>query len=64
MSDFAEHLGLRTREWLLAAIEKAGLTVVGREDIRPRHPKSTDETDALYTARKAEVTSLWRLKVR
>ncbi|MFL9866440.1 class I SAM-dependent methyltransferase [Paraburkholderia fungorum] len=64
MSDFAEHLGLRTREWLLAAIEKAGLTVVGREDIRPRHPKSTDETDALHTARMAEVTSLWRLKAR
>jgi hypothetical protein len=64
MSDFAEHLGLRTREWLLAAIEKAGLTVVGREDISPRHPKSTDETDALHTARMAEVTSLWRLKSR
>lgn len=64
MSDFAEHLGLRTREWLLAAIETAGLTVVGREDIRPRHPKSTDETDALHTARVAEVTSLWRLKPR
>ncbi|MGF6774475.1 methylase of polypeptide subunit release factors [Paraburkholderia sp. GAS199] len=64
MSDFAEHLGLRTRDWLLAAIETAGLTVVGREDIRPRHPKSTDETDALHTARMAEVTSLWRLKAR
>jgi methylase of polypeptide subunit release factors len=64
LSDFAEHLGLRTREWLLAAIEKAGLAVVGREDIRPRHPKSTDETDALHQARVAEVTSLWRLKPR
>jgi methylase of polypeptide subunit release factors len=64
LSDFAEHLGLRTREWLLAAIEKAGLTVIGREDIRPRHPKSTDETDALHKARVAEVTSLWRLKPR
>jgi methylase of polypeptide subunit release factors len=64
LSDFAEHLGLRTREWLLAAIEKGGLTVVGREDIRPRHPKSTDATDALHAARMAEVTSLWRLKAR
>jgi methylase of polypeptide subunit release factors len=64
MSDFAEHLGLRTREWLLGAIEKAGLSVAGREDIRPRHPKATDETDALHTARMAEVTSLWRLKAR
>ncbi|MFP3608271.1 methyltransferase, partial [Paraburkholderia sp. SIMBA_053] len=34
LSDFAEHLGLRTREWLLAAIADAGLTVVAREDIR------------------------------
>jgi methylase of polypeptide subunit release factors len=64
LSDFAEHLGLRTREFLLAAIEKAGLTVAGREDIRPRHPKSSDETDPLHPARVAEVTSLWRLKAR
>ncbi|RFU43962.1 class I SAM-dependent methyltransferase [Paraburkholderia sp. DHOC27] len=64
LSDFAEHLGLRTREFLLSAIEKAGLTVAGREDVRPRHPKSTDETDPLHAARMAEVTSLWRLKVR
>lgn len=64
LSDFAEHLGLRTREFLLESIEKAGLTVVGREDIRPRHPKSSDETDALHAARVAEVTSLWRLKAR
>ncbi|WP_087751737.1 methyltransferase [Paraburkholderia caledonica] len=64
LSDFAEHLGLRTREWLLAAIDEAGLTVIGREDIRPRHPKSTDETDPLHAARVAEVTSLWRLKAR
>jgi hypothetical protein len=49
---------------LLDAIEKAGLTVVGREDIRPRHPKSSDETDPLHAARVAEVTSLWRLKAR
>ncbi|MGF6635693.1 methyltransferase [Paraburkholderia sp. 35.1] len=64
ISDFAEHLGLRTREWLLAAIEHAGLSVVGREDIRPRHPKASDQNDPLYVARAAEVTSLWRLKAR
>jgi SAM-dependent methyltransferase len=64
ISDFAEHLGLRTREWLLAAIEHAGLSVVGREDIRPRHPKASDQNDPLYVARAAEITSLWRLKVR
>jgi methylase of polypeptide subunit release factors len=64
ISDFAEHLGLRTREWLLAAIEHAGLSVVGREDIRPRHPKASDQNDPLYAARAAELTSLWRLKAR
>jgi methylase of polypeptide subunit release factors len=64
LSDFAEHLGMRTRDWLLAAIDKAGLTVAGREDIKPRHPKATDATDPLHTARVAEVTSLWRLKAK
>ncbi|OLL29531.1 methylase [Burkholderia sp. SRS-W-2-2016] len=64
ISDFAEHLGLRTREWLLAAIDSAGLSIAGREDIRPRHPKASDQNDPLHTARAAEVTSLWRLKAR
>ncbi len=64
LSDFAEHLGLRTREALLAMIDAAGLEVVGREDIKPKHPKASDETDPLYKARVAEMTSLWRLKAR
>ncbi len=64
LSDFAEHLGLRTREALLAMIDAAGLQVVGREDIKPKHPKASDENDPLYKARVAEVTSLWRLKAR
>lgn len=61
LSDFAEHLGLRTREELLGWIEDAGLKVLGRSDIRPRHPKASDPDDPLHQARKAEVTSLWRL---
>ena len=64
LSDFAEHLGLRTREALLAAIEQAGLKLVGREDIKPRHPKSSDASDPLHAARVKEVTSLWRLQAR
>jgi SAM-dependent methyltransferase len=64
MSDFAEHLGMRTRDTLLAAIEQAGLVVAGRDDIKPRHPKATDPSDPLHAARAAEVTSLWRLKAR
>lgn len=63
LSDLAEHLGLRTREELLAAFEKAGLKVVGRIDAKPTHPRATDKTDPLHAARAAEVTSLWRLAV-
>ncbi|MBN3764524.1 class I SAM-dependent methyltransferase [Burkholderia sp. Ac-20365] len=64
LSDFAEHLGMRTRDWLTAAIDKAGLVVAGREDIKPRHPKATDASDPLHAARVAEITSLWRLKAK
>jgi SAM-dependent methyltransferase len=64
LSDLAEHLGLRSRAELLALIDAAGLRVVERRDVRPRHPKVSDATDALHAARAAEVTSLWRLAVR
>jgi methylase of polypeptide subunit release factors len=64
LSDLAEHLGLRTRSDLLAAFETAGLTVLDRSDIRPKHPRVYDETDPLHAARAAEVTSLWRLAAR
>ena len=61
LSDFAEHLGLRSRADLLAAFERGGLKVAGRIDTRPRHPKAADASDSLHDARAAEVTSLWRL---
>ncbi len=61
LSDLAEHLGLRTRQELLAWIEQAGLVVLGRIDVKPKHPKASDESDLLYFARAAEMTSLWRL---
>ena len=61
LSDFAEHLGLRSREDLLAMVQGAGLVVLGRNDVRPKHPKSNDATDPLHAARSQEVTSLWRL---
>ena len=53
----------RTRAELLDWIAAAGLKVLGREDIRPRHPKASDTDDPLHAARAAEVTSLWRLGV-
>ena len=61
LSDFAEHLGLRTRGELLGAIDTAGLRVAGKLDVRPHHPKTSDVTDPLHAARAAEITSLWRL---
>lgn len=61
LSDLAEHLGLRSRADLLAAIEAAGLTVTERLDTKPTHPKASDRDDPLFAARSAEVTSLWRL---
>ncbi|MFM8153128.1 MAG: methyltransferase, partial [Polynucleobacter victoriensis] len=42
-------------------IEAAGLSVLGRNDVRPTHAKALDKEDPLYRARAAEVTSLWRL---
>jgi methylase of polypeptide subunit release factors len=64
LSDLAEHLGLRSRDELLAWIDAAGLKVVGRLDTRPHHPKVMDDSDPLHAARAAEVTSLWRLAAR
>ncbi len=61
LSDLAEHLGLRPRAELLAMIETAGLRVLGRRDIKPRHPRAADSGDSLHVARAAELTSLWRL---
>ncbi len=61
LSDIAELLGLRSRESLMEWIAAAGLRVIDRIDIRPRHAKAADESDPLHAARAAEVTSLWRL---
>jgi predicted RNA methylase len=61
LSDFAEHLGLRTREQLLGWISTAGLKVIDKADTKAAHHKTFDVTDPLHAARKAEVTSLWRL---
>jgi hypothetical protein len=61
LSDFAEHLGLRTRDELLGWIAAAGLKVLERTDTKARHSKTMDASDPLHLARKAEITSLWRL---
>ncbi|MFC4503483.1 MULTISPECIES: methyltransferase [Streptomyces] len=61
LSDLAEHLGLRTRGQLLAAVRAADLRVVDRIGTRPTHPRAQDPDDPLHAARGAEITSLWRL---
>ena len=64
LSDLAEHLELRTRAELLAMFDQAGLVVLGKTDIRPHHPRASDQADPLRAARAAEITSLWRLGIR
>ena len=61
LSDLAEHLQLRSRDELLSWIAAAGLVVLEKRDVRPNHPKVSDAADPLYQARRAEITSLWRL---
>lgn len=63
LSNLAEHLGLRTRDELLAEFERNGLRVVSRIDAKPQHAKASDDSDPLHQARSREVTSLWRLAV-
>lgn len=63
MSDFAEHLGLRSKDFLLGAIKDAGLTVKNKLDIQPKHRKVSDTEDRLHEARKKEITSLWILTI-
>jgi methylase of polypeptide subunit release factors len=63
LSDFAEHLGLRSNEDLHAWIDAADLKVIEKVDIKPRHNKVNDKSDPLYVARSKEVTSLYRLQV-
>ena len=64
LSDFAEHVGLRTREELLTLFNESGVDVAGRLDAKPKHPRASDRTDPLHAARVAETISLWRLTPR
>lgn len=62
LSDLAEHLGLRSKDELYKWIADAGLNVVEKLDIAPKHAKASDQSDPLYLARSKEITSLYRLK--
>jgi len=63
LSDLAEHLGLRSRQQLLQMFADAGLHVIEKLDIKPRHPKTADQSDPLHAARRVELTSLWVLSI-
>jgi methylase of polypeptide subunit release factors len=62
MSNLAELIGLRAQVALDIWIADAGLRVVEKMDIRPKHAKASDQSDPLYAARSRETTSLYRLK--
>lgn len=62
LSDLAEHLQLRRREELLSWFAGSGLVVKYRLDTKPKHGRSKDDSDPLFAARSAEITSLWCLQ--
>ncbi len=62
MSNLAELLGLRKQDELLQRISQAGLHIIAKMDIQPQHRKAFDSHDALHSARKQEITSLYRLR--
>ena len=62
LSDLAEHLGLRSGDALPQMLDNAGLSVIDRLTARPAHGRASDVSDPLHAARKAEITSLWRLR--
>ncbi len=62
MSNLAENIGLRSPDDLQNWIKQAGLSVIDKRDISPKHAKSSEQSDRLYEARSKEVTSLYRLR--
>ncbi|UOD51125.1 methyltransferase [Orrella daihaiensis] len=63
LSDLAEHLKLRSREDLLGWFENAGLVPVHRLQTKASHRKLSDTNDPLMPFRRAEITSLWQLRL-
>ncbi|ADD41488.1 methyltransferase [Stackebrandtia nassauensis] len=61
ISDLAERLYIREPGELERMVDAAGLRVLDRTHVPPRHPASRDATDPLADARGAERVWLWRL---
>lgn len=64
LSDFAELVGLRSRDDLMNVIDAAGLHVIGALEAPASHSRAADSSDPLHAVRQNEVTSLWRLRAR
>jgi methylase of polypeptide subunit release factors len=64
LSDLAERLGLREPGALERWWGEGELSLVARHDARPTHKRAADEGDPLHAARRAEVTTLFRLRAR
>ena len=62
MSDLAEHLGLRTADFLPALFQTASLALIETLHTLPVHAKATDPSDPLAFARSRETTTLYRLR--
>ena len=62
ISDLAEHLHLRDKDFLNQSFQTASLNVVDILKTKPQHKKAIDESDPLAFARNKETTYLYRLK--
>ena len=62
ISDLAEHLHLRDRDFLEQCFQTTSLEVADILKTKPRHRKAADESDPLAFARNRETTHLYRLK--
>ena len=62
MSDLAEHLHLRSHEFLPQCFQQAGLQLIDILSIRPTHSKAHDTNNPLAFARQKETTFLYRLQ--
>ena len=62
ISDLAEHLHLRDKDFLNQCFQTASLNVVDILKTKPQHKKAIDESDPLAFARNKETTYLYRLK--
>lgn len=62
MSNLAEHLHLRSPDFLTECFQTASLQVADILSTRPTHRKADNDTDPLAFARSRETTFLYRLK--